>query len=231
MSRAREHTPVQAPTEVSIENDGRSLASPRTITVEPGVCLAHRGHKPDCACYIDQGRVALGVMGGHAHLVQQWGVIEGPCWLDPAAVLLRQVHVLDAVAETAVVYRRLPLAALDQPLADAPQHSRSLIHELAQALRQQAFWAVSRLFKDADARCAEWLLMQAQAQSAESSSAGELRTVTLVERKRVVAAQLGIAPETFSRVLKQLREQGLVASTGRLIQILDWQGLQHLAGL
>lgn len=53
--------------------------------------------------------------------------------------------------------------------------------------------------------------------------------VSLKERKRLIAAQLGIAPETFSRVLRQLREHGLIAGSGKLLNVLQPLALQSLA--
>ncbi len=39
------------------------------------------------------------------------------------------------------------------------------------------------------------------------------------ERKCFIAAQLGIAPETFSRVLRNLREYGLVRGSGKVLSL------------
>ena len=52
----------------------------------------------------------------------------------------------------------------------------------------------------------------------------------LRERKRQIAAQLGIAPETFSRVLRQLRERSLISGSGRVLNLIDPGGLKALAG-
>jgi CRP-like cAMP-binding protein len=53
--------------------------------------------------------------------------------------------------------------------------------------------------------------------------------VTLNQRKRLIAAQLGIAPETFSRVLRHLRNMNLISGSGRVLALLDPQGLRALA--
>ena len=52
----------------------------------------------------------------------------------------------------------------------------------------------------------------------------------LRQRKRLIAAQLGIAPETLSRVLRQLRERSLISGSGRVLNLLDLNGLRALAG-
>ena len=99
-----------------------------------------------------------------------------------------------------------------------------MLHDVALAHRQQSEFAVSRLAKDAEARCAEWLLRHAQ-----TGDRGVM-AVTLQQRKRSIAAQLGIAPETLSRVLRHLRERSLISGSGRLLNVVDPGGLRLLAG-
>ena len=48
--------------------------------------------------------------------------------------------------------------------------------------------------------------------------------------KRLIAAQLGIAPETFSRVLRSLREHGLIAGTGNVLRLPQPGVLQNMVG-
>ena len=102
----------------------------------------------------------------------------------------------------------------------------TLVLDLAKAQRQQIEVAVSRLAKDADSRFAEWLLRHAEPADAQGHLA-----VILHDRKRLIAAQLGIAPETFSRVLKHLRDRKLISGGGRVLNLLDPSGLQSLAGI
>jgi DNA-binding IscR family transcriptional regulator len=45
------------------------------------------------------------------------------------------------------------------------------------------------------------------------------------------AAQLGIAPETLSRVLRHLREHGLIAGTGNVLSLPQPRALQMVAGV
>ncbi|MPN49048.1 hypothetical protein SDC9_196661 [bioreactor metagenome] len=106
-----------------------------------------------------------------------------------------------------------------------PDSVQSLLRDMAAGYCQQTELAVSRLAQDAEARCAQWLLRHAQ-----HDGNGSLR-VTLHQRKRLIAAQLGIAPETFSRVLRHLREHGLIAGTGNVLALPQPRALQMVAGV
>ena len=54
-------------------------------------------------------------------------------------------------------------------------------------------------------------------------------SVILNQRKRIIAAQLGIAPETFSRVLRNLREHGLIMGSGNVLKLPQPSALELVA--
>lgn len=193
-------------------------------TVAPGSVLLKRGVTSDCVMHVESGRVAMGVTGGDG-LTHQLGEVEGPFWLDATDAVLAQPSVVDAVAESEVRLRRTPLSKFRQFITDLPPMAQMVLHDVAQAHRQQTELAVSRLAKDAQARCAEWLLQHAQ-----PSDVG-VQAVLLWQTKGTLAAQLGIAPETLSRVLRHLRERSMISGTGRALKLLDPRGLRRLAGL
>jgi len=186
--------------------------------------LLRRGTLAEQALYLAQGRVTLGLLdpsGMHHEL----GVVQGPFWLETAAGLLGLPQVVDAVAETEVSLHTVPLADFLAQVGALPEPARSLLLDLARAQRQQSELAISRLVKDADARCAEWLM-----QNAERDPSNQRLQVNISERKRDIAAHLGIAPETFSRILRQLRERQLISGRGRVLQLIDPDALRILAG-
>jgi CRP-like cAMP-binding protein len=204
-------------------------------SVLPGTALLHRSVKAGVALFVESGRVALGVAAvepeqnadGHAsHAMEhQLGMIEGPAWLEANAAVLNLPSAVDAVAETAVLLRRVPLDDFRAALSGGPSAALAVLTDVARAHRQQIELAVSRLSKDAEARCAEWLLAHA-----ESTDKG-VCSVKLQLRKRLIAAQLGIAPETLSRVLRHLRERSLISGSGRIVNLVDPGGLRSLAGV
>ncbi len=193
--------------------------------VAAGTVLLRRGQAAAKALHLISGRVALGVIENGV-MVHQLGSVEGPFWLEAAAAMLGLTHAVDALAESPVTIQAMPLGQFKSHLKNLPEPVRTLMLDLAKAQRQQTEVAVSRLAKDADARFAEWLLRHAEPADSEGSLA-----VILHDRKRLIAAQLGIAPETFSRVLKHLRDRKLISGGGRVLNLLDPMALQSLAGI
>ena len=188
-----------------------------------GTVLLRRGQTASKAMHLMSGRVALGVIE-QGVMVRQLGEVEGPFWLEVAAAMLGLPHAVDAMAESDVTVQTMPLKQFKANLKNLTEPLHTLMLDLAKAQRQQVEVAVSRLAKDADARFAEWLLRHAEPADAQGRMA-----VVLRDRKRLIAAQLGIAPETFSRVLKHLRDRKLISGGGRILNLLDPWGLQSLA--
>ena len=196
-----------------------------TWTFPAGTQLMRRSETASEVLHIDAGRVALGVVEAGV-LTHQMGMVEGPSWLNAGCAVLELAPVVDAIADTPVQVRRVPRAVFEASLAEMSVAASKVLRDVALAHRKQAEMVVSRLAKDAEARCAEWLLRHAE----PAEDAPGTLTVPLRLRKRTIAAQLGIAPETFSRVLRHLRERHLISGSGRVLNLIDLHGLRALAG-
>lgn len=194
-----------------------------TEVIAPGEVLRKRNEVLTTVLHLDSGRVLRGVLDDGI-LRHQLGAVEGPCWLDAASALMDLPLPVDMLADTRVYVRRLPIQEFRRSVAAMPPGARSLLLDMARGYRQQSELAVSRLAQDAEARCAQWLLSHAQ-----PDHSGAMQ-VTLHQRKRLIAAQLGIAPETFSRVLRHLRELGLIHGTGNVLALPQPRALQSMAG-
>ena len=182
-----------------------------------------RGQTVEYVYYLSQGRVGLGLYQGEQS-PHRLSKMVAPGWLDLSGAVLDQPMSYDAVAETPLVVKRVPLRHFQAWLAQQSSLTRDLIRDLALGQRQMAELSVSRLAMDAQARCAEWLLEHAQPVDRESMA------VQFTQRKRQIAEQLGIAPETLSRVLRDLRERGFIRGRGRVLDVVDPTGLRHLVG-
>lgn len=187
-----------------------------------GEVLRLRQQQLTSVLHLDSGRVVLGLLEGK-HLRHQLGTLEGPVWLDADSALLNVPCAVDMVAETAVQLHRQPIEAFLQDVKALPQAAQHLLRDMASGYRQQTEMAVSRLAQDAEARCAQWLLRHALHDDEGTAS------VTLHQRKRLIAAQLGIAPETLSRVLRGLRDNGLISGSGNVLRLPRPAALQRVA--
>lgn len=196
-------------------------------SVLTGTVLARRGERASTVVYIESGRAVLGVLGedGIGGMEHQLGVIEGPSWLEATTAVLNAPSVVDVMAQTPIRLRRMPLQDFQDSLSSCAPGVQSMLRDVSRAYHQQTQLAVSRLAKDAESRCAEWLLSHAEASEQGGCS------VHLEQRKRAIAAQLGIAPETLSRVLRHMRELSLISGSGREVKLVDPAGLRHMAGV
>ncbi len=214
------HSPKHMFTMPSMSHVASSFGQPESFA--PGSWLRLRRQPLTSVLYLESGSVLLGVEQGSC-LRHQLGQVEGPAWLDAAFALQGRNSCLDMQAQSTGQIYAIPIERFHKAVADMPQPAQQLLKDLARAYCSQTELAVSRLAQDAEARCAQWLLHHAK-----ERAEGGLR-VTLNARKRLIAAQLGIAPETFSRVLRQLREHGLIAGRGNVIDLPKPQALELLA--
>jgi CRP-like cAMP-binding protein len=81
------------------------------------------------------------------------------------------------------------------------------------------------MHKDAPARFAQWLVARFQP-SVESANRG---LVKMGERKRDIASQLAITPETLSRLMRSFTRQGLLVVAGYTVHVADVDGLRRIA--
>ncbi len=193
----------------------------------PAGVMVRRRHQPLVdVLYLESGTIVFGVQeeGRMRHLL---GVMHAPCWLDAAPALAGQPCAVDMMAQTQVQWRSVPVDRLRTSLQQWPADAQGLVTSMAQGYCQQAALAVSRVAQDAVARCAQWLLQHAEPVHGNEAING--LAVHLAQSKRQIAAHLGIAPETLSRVLRQLRDQGLLDGAGKSLRLPQPESLRQLA--
>lgn len=150
-------------------------------------------------------------------------VQHAPAWLDLAGPWVDARHGFDALAQTRVQVVDLPLAPLRSLLARQSLLALRFTDALAKEVGRLESRLHELMYKDAGARLAAWIC----AQFAGRTQPAVLR---LAERKRDIASQLGMTPETLSRLMRSLSDRGLIAVSGYQLRVLDPQGLQGLAG-
>lgn len=193
----------------------------RPRVVAPGGDVFAHDDTAHALVFVREGDVTLGHRGtdGRLHVVRQ---VRGPAWLDQGSAWLGGVHGIDAWATSQCLVVELPREELQGLLRTYPCLGERLLGSLSRELRHMVAQAHGLMHMDAPARFAQWLCERLEA--AEGTT-----VLRLSQRKRDIASQLAITPETLSRVMRHLSGKGLIAVSGYTVQVLDPAGLQRLA--
>lgn len=176
-------------------------------------------------CLIARGDAALGTAPADGSFHPERSV-QGPGWLDVSSAWLGGTPAQDAVALSDVVLVTVPRSDLQALMLRHPELARRLVVTLANQVQSLTLATHDLMHKDAEGRFAAWLLQRCAGGALSDGSV----TVSLNERKRDIASQLAITPETLSRLLRQLSRKGLIYVTGYTVKVLDVAALRALAG-
>lgn len=151
--------------------------------------------------------------------------VRGPGWLDQSSAWIDAAHPIDARAMSPLVVVELPREDVQALVVSQPSLARRLISGLAREVHSLAVNTHGLMHKDAPARFAQWLVERCMPVP-DSPRRG---VVKLTERKRDIASQLAITPETLSRLMRSLMRQGLINVAGYTVHVADLEGLRRLA--
>lgn len=198
------------------------LASSRTV--QAGEVVLSRHEKAETLVALASGEVALGLRTADGTFRTE-RIVRGPAWLDLSSAWVGDLHAMDAQASGPARVVELPCAALAKGLPGHPGLSQRLIRGLAREVQALAVNTHELMHKDAPARLAQWLSQRCQPVEDVPGQA----VVRLSERKRDVASQLAITPETLSRLMRSFTRQGVIEVSGYIVRVLDVAALGRLA--
>jgi CRP-like cAMP-binding protein len=187
-----------------------------------GRMLFNRGDPAPALVALIDGQAACGWWQADRGLTAE-RVQHAPAWLALAGPWVGGRQACDALAQTPVLLVELPIEPLRALLVRQPILALRFTDALAREVGHLETRLHELMHKDAGARLAAWIC----AQSADRPQPSVLR---LAERKRDIASQLGMTPETLSRLMRSLSDRGLIAVSGYQLRVLDPQGLRGLAG-
>lgn len=189
--------------------------------VERGSPLLRRGEECHSLWLLERGTMSM----GHHDATQHWyptrSVRSGE-WIDAWSAWSGAALVEGAIAESDCLVWELSIADVEHVASQHPGTLRAMLALCAGRVRRLTEEKHGLLSQDVLARCAQWLL-DALPDSADGA------TVVLNQRKRSIAAQIGATPETFSRMLRQLRERRAIDVEGYRIRVCDAGMLRQLA--
>lgn len=196
----------------------RLAASGTLLSVPKGGTLFAEGERGDAVHLLVSGRVALTATAGGRQSTVITLLGEGDLVAVPP-MLLGLPSPVGAVATMASEALLLQAASLRAALAADPALEHAILAMLARhwcALIEQM---KDLKLHDSRTRVARWL--------AESARGAEGEAIKLAAPKAMLARNLGMTPESFSRALASLEAAGAIAAAGSSIAILDRGLLEH----
>jgi len=127
-----------------------------------------------------------------------------------------------AMEKTEILF--LPSEIIDDMADDDPRILFNIIHELSFKLKDSIVLAEALSLKEITQRVASYILTSS---TRNESSGANVLELTISHRE--LAKMLGSSPETLSRTLKKISEQGVIKVNGRTIITLDKEALVNLA--
>jgi len=208
--------------------EGRVLeAIARVRRVAPGELVFSRHERAQAVVVLVEGDVALGLrLADGSFEVER--IVHAPAWLDLGSVWIPANHATDAQANGPAVVAELPREPLRQLVERQPGLAMRVIQNLAREHQTVASQTHGLMHLAAPARLAQWLRQNAKPGGGTPQGQAVVR---LSERKRDLAAQLAIAPETLSRLLRSFTRQGLIDVAGYTVHVLDRAALDRMAQL
>jgi CRP-like cAMP-binding protein len=216
-----------APARVTREAAQALAQQAREQALDGGRVVFRREEPARALWLVVSGQVALGTLR-EGRLAQQTRLVEPGQWLDAASAWLDGQPLEDAVTQGPALLWSFDVEAVRECCIDHPCLAEALIRLLAARVRSLTEGTLGLMLKDAEARCATWLLEHAEVKPGSDGSKTAL--VALRERKRAIASQLAVTPETFSRVLRQLRDRQVIDVAGYTVKVLDVDALRRAAG-
>ncbi len=129
-----------------------------------------------------------------------------------------------ANAETIETSRTLffPRTSFIELIGREPAIALNLLGILSQRLRRFTHMIEDLSLKEVPGRLAAYLIYLGK-------RGGGLQTLELEITKGQLASLLGTIPETLSRILTKMAQQGIISVVGRKIRVLDSEALESLA--
>ena len=183
-----------------------------------GAAILRRGEHPGAFFGVAQGQLKLTLRGDHQE--EKLLRVVGPGeTFGEALIFSPRPSPIDAVALCEAVVVAFPAEEVDALVQSDAPFARTALASLADRMHQLVEEIEAETLLTARQRIASYLVALAK---------GATR-VRLPVTKTLVASQLGVTKETFSRLLRELVDGGLIAVQKRDILLHDRSRLQAIA--
>jgi CRP/FNR family transcriptional activator FtrB len=180
--------------------------------VPKGTSFTRQGEMPDYVHVILSGRISLVAKGkdGEETVITTFGA--GEMLVTPAAIL-QLPYLVTSIATTPARVLPIPTGRFRRVLQSEHALALMLVTQLARHWRLLLTQIQELKLSSAGERLIAYLLREARVDAGPAS-------FRLRNKRYVIAAELGMSPESLSRAFKRLRHLG-VASRGGAVEIAD----------
>lgn len=193
----------------------------RLRSARRGESLCRRGEPMPGIFVVGYGFLKLALRGADGERVVRF--LRAGEWFGDASAILAQPCPIDAVALEESMLAIVPAAELTRLLHADSAFARNLANALA-----ARFLGLLTEF-EASAQHSGVQRLAGYLESLTQPEGDPARWLArLPATKTTIAARLGVKKETLSRMLRGLAEQGLIAVSGREVEILDRGALARL---
>lgn len=196
-------------------------AQSRPIYLPAGQVLFRRGTPSTGFYVVGDGRMQLSVSNSEG-MVKVLEIISPGGAFGHAVMFLRDPYPVDATAliDTRLVF--VPATAVDTILDNEPAMARVMLASMAKRLQGKVQDIAMLSLQSAGQRIIAYMLgAMRDVGTDDATPDGPSATLELPALKQVLASRLGMTPETFSRAMRSLTEQGLIEVDGATVCIPD----------
>lgn len=183
--------------------------------------LSAGGGRAESLWLLVNGRLSMGKRDAAGRWWQS-GELEPGDWIDVASAWMGESYPETALALSPALVHEFPVEDVSRFCLGDAALTRVLLACVASRARCATLDKQALLTKDIQARLASWLLQQLE----HDGGGTELR---LRQQKKDIASQLGVTPETLSRNLRQLQDEGLLQMQGYRLHFPATERLRALA--
>jgi len=206
----------------------RSLAGlGRRRNAKAGVLLFQQGAPAASCLYVESGEISLRRISGSGEEIELTRV--GPAqWCAEAIVFAGSSYPAQAVVvRDAAIVEYSKSEILGSPDMEVRAFFLGLLAEKCLRLTKR----IEQLtIMDTRQRLAQYILGLCPGRAAGCPGGRSACAFPFPKKKREIAEELGMAPETFSRALRQLEAEGRIRIDGARIEIPSCESLNDLAG-
>jgi len=181
------------------------------VTLEKGEVLFHRGDPAEYFYFLDAGLVELNLIAASGEKKVLEVVSPGRTFAEAIAFMLEKKYPVTAEALSASTLAQIPIRAYIKLVYANPDACMRLLSDVCRHLHARVREIENLTVQNARSRLASYLLDHVVETNDDEA------TVRLELPRHVIASRLSIQPETLSRLLRNMADEGVLTIEDRVI--------------